>query len=230
MATAAGQWTNSGPCINQKVVPEMSAAARMFQVLARAPNRTPLNMSSSIGGARSTAEMIQAQRAEFEEPASWVMRSGGSARLTTSAMRGRTNMASAAPPRTALTTCCGLLRVSPRIPPKAAAPSRLLHLLSTSSKPMPPATRLPGKATGTSPLSAWIRSPWLPPFAALAAAMTPTMDQTSTCAPRYATSAVTMSRRRRRSGCGEGTLDASNASAEGAEVSLQKRPSTMAAP
>src|SRR3989442_854541 len=60
MATAAGQCTNSGPCINQKVAPEMNAAARMFQVLVRAPNRTPLNMSSSMGGARSMEQITMA--------------------------------------------------------------------------------------------------------------------------------------------------------------------------
>ena len=230
MATAACQCTNSGPCISQKVVPEMSAAVRMFQVLARAPSRTPLNMSSSMGGASSTAEITQAQRAEFEEPASWVMRSGGPGRSTISAMSGRTTKASPAPPRAPLTTCRGLAQESPSTPPSAGPPSRFLHLLSTSNKAIPPATRLPGKATGTSPVSAWMRSPLLPPFAALAAAMTPTMDQTSTCAPRYAASAVTTSRRRRPPPYVEGTMDAARGSSGGTGVSRQERPSMMARP
>jgi hypothetical protein len=32
METAAGQWTNSGPCISQNVIPEVIAAARRFQL------------------------------------------------------------------------------------------------------------------------------------------------------------------------------------------------------
>jgi len=177
--TAAGQWTNSGPCISQNVRPEASAALLRLQLWARPPRNAPRNINSSIGGASSTAENIHAPQALRDDIASCVVTSGAARVEDSVETRGRTTSARMAPDRAARNNWRLVPQESPNTCPSATGPTRRFQFCSTRTRAMALATKLAGSAMGIRTATSRSRPADPAAFPARLTATNPTTSQTS---------------------------------------------------